>query len=214
MSGEGRLRLKRLLFNLFYPAVLGTFFVSLLPAVEASFQRGLQFSAALDWKLILCLLIVAHFIVDYVFTEEIRAYRLSLFLIDLAVVVLLYAAYVNVHLGEDPPIGVRAIASAMAGVYACFLLWEHLSRLEIGRQPAMTAYEAASAIGFVVLAILRSTTLLALGLAVATLAMIVICGRVLRQYNLRQGIEEGSSQGAVNTIAAPDANRAMRGRRR
>ena len=65
----GPARLKRLVFNLLYPAVLGTFFVSLLPAAVGSLRSGFHL------KTVLCILIVSHFVIDYLFSEEVRDYR-------------------------------------------------------------------------------------------------------------------------------------------
>ena len=186
MREEWSQRLKRLLFNLFYPAVLGTFFFSLLPAVGASIRRGLDFSAAPDWKLILCLLVVAHFFVDYIFTEEVRTYQVRLFMVDLAVVVLLYNAYYGVNLEKPEEIDCRAIALEMTGVYACFLFWKSWNISEIGKQQWMTIYQVAFFLVFLaVWRIWPNVELLAFSLAAATLAMIVVCGRVLRQYHWR-----------------------------
>jgi hypothetical protein len=73
----------------------------------------------------------------------------------------------------------------MAGVYACFLLWEYLERHEIGTHVALTVYESIAAAWFLVAALLwpGADVLLAIGLAVATLAMIIVCGAVLRKYH-------------------------------
>ncbi len=182
-------RLKRMIFNLFYPAVLGTFFVSLLPAALDSVRRGIDLSAGFDWKLLTAFLIVAHFVVDYVFTDEIRLYRAGMFALDLLVIFLLYTAYSSVHLDDGGIFRVRTIALSMSGVYFSFLFWEYLERKEIGRQLVMTAYETFFAIWFLIVGTLwRSPAVLGLSLLAATVMMIIICGNVLREYhaNLRR----------------------------
>jgi len=184
VAGPGRL--KRLIFNLFYPAVLGTFFVSLLPAGLESIRHGIDLSANFDWKLLTALLIVAHFVVDYIYTEEIRFYRAGMFALDLLVILLLYKAYSGVHLNDDGRIRVRTVALSMSGVYFSFLVWEYLERNEIGRQPIMTAYEVFFSIWFLIIGIFwRNPVVLGLSLLAATAMMIIICGNVLRGYHAK-----------------------------
>jgi hypothetical protein len=186
-------RLKRLIFNLFYPAVLGTFFVSLLPAGVESLRRGLDLSTGVDWKLLTSLLIVAHFVVDYIFTEEVRLYKTGMFTLDFVVIFLLYTAYSSVHLGASAIMSIRTIACSMSGVYFCFLLWEYLERREIGRQPVMTAYEAFFAIWFLMVGFLwQSAIVLGVSMLSATAMMIVICGNVLRGYHAGQSNMAGA----------------------
>ena len=175
-----------MIFNLFYPAVLGTFFVSLLPSLFESFRRGIDLSASFDWKLLTALLIVAHFVVDYVFTEEVRLYKAGMFTLDLLVIILLYIAYSSVHLNDGGEFQVKSIALSMSGVYFSFLAWEYLERKEIGKQPAMTAYEAFFAVWFLIVGFLwQGPVVLGLSLLAATALMIIICGNVLRDYHAR-----------------------------
>jgi hypothetical protein len=179
MDSQDRLRFKRLLFNLLYPAVLGTLFVSLLPATADSLRGGVSM------KLAVCWLIVAHFVIDYVFTEEVREYRALTFVLDFLVVVMLYVAFTAVQLEESGPIDARTISFAMAVVYASFIAWEYLSRHEIGSHLVLTAYESAAAIWFLVAGLVwpRNAWVLLLGLSAATVAMLIVCGGVIRTYH-------------------------------
>ena len=190
----GPARLKRLVFNLLYPAVLGTFFVSLLPAAVGSLRSGFHL------KTVLCILIVSHFVIDYLFSEEVRDYRAFTFLLDVAVIVLLYLAYSAVQLGNDDPTDSRAVSLAMAGVYGCFLVWEYLQRNEIGTHPALTVYESIAAVWFLVAGLLwpGADVLLAIGLAAATLAMVIVCGAVLQSYHGGTARADGKEAPAVN----------------
>jgi hypothetical protein len=183
MTDEVKLLLKRLIFNLFYPAILGTLFSNLLPALRASFVRGMDPNASLDWKLILCAVLVGHAIIDYTLAQEIKTYGLYYFGLDLLVVILLYAAYSLTYLGSPAPARSRLVACLLTGVYLCYLGWYHRARHEIGRQPRLVAYEIITAVLLLILAITgAATSLLALVLGAATLAMVVIGSRILREY--------------------------------
>ena len=192
LDSQDSSRLKRLLFNLLYPAVLGTFFVSLLPATAASLHDGMSMKVAVCW------FIVAHFVIDYLFTEEVRKYRALTFLPDLIVVVLLYVAFTAVQLEEPAAIKVRAVSFSMTAVYACFLWWEYLSRHEIGTHRILTVYESVAAIWFLLAGLIcpRSAWVLLVGLGAATIAMLVICGGVVRAYNrvTEPAVMEGARQ--------------------
>jgi hypothetical protein len=121
-------RLQRLMYALLYPAVLGTVFVGLLPALVALLrgqsiagsEMGTEIGIA---KTTLTLGIVLHFVVDYLFAQEVPQYGWRGFVLDLGILLALWAAAGSVHLGSLPAPDVRYVCIALAATYACFLLW-------------------------------------------------------------------------------------------
>lgn len=149
-SNDHTIRLHSLNFNLLYPAVLGTIFYNLLPALAS-----ISGSSIKDAKLWICIAIVFHFAIDYVFVRLVKPYPWFSFLIDLVVLFLLFLAYDALNFSSQKsvpsvPIEVRQFSWALSGVYVAFILWARLMRHEIGRQPVLLAVEIAAAVLFFV----------------------------------------------------------------
>lgn len=180
-------RMKQLMFGLFYPAVLGALLYDILLAGKGVNWLGRL--VASDRKLLTAGLLVLHFVLDFVFTQEVGGYRASVFGLDVAIVVLLFIAYNSIYLNDaGTPMDVGRVAISLSGTYLCFLLWEYLLRTELGFHLDLFIYELAAFILFLSFFLfskfsdLNSKWLVWL-LTLVTIAMGVIGSRILEKYH-------------------------------
>lgn len=125
-------------FGLLYPAVLGTVFVELAGGVRA----GLT---GVKWAFVL--LILGHFLIDYLITSKIPGYGSRKFIIDTAVVLLLGIAFYAINSSESTePVNVPWIAGSVAGIYLLFICWEYLSPPLRAIRSVLVLYEAVFAV--------------------------------------------------------------------
>jgi hypothetical protein len=191
MSTEERNWLGSLMFGLLYPAILGTLFYSLLPEVLKAIRSPWELSALQGVKLLIAFLLVAHFLVDFHFTQQVALktkYSLRLFFLDLAIVLALFVAYETVHLGnreEEPE--VRWVAGAMVVSYILFRIWEFSLRRVIGKNRGLMVYETGIAVLFVLIAVWQNVYALAGVLLLSAVLMYSIGGPVVERFHRRQG---------------------------
>lgn len=178
-----------LMFGLLYPAVLGTFFYSLLPETLEAVRDPLQVSALQGTKLIVAFLLIAHFLVDFYYTQQValetNKYPRAIFLLDLAIVLSLFVAYEMVHLGDqakEPE--VRWIAGAMFVSYLLFRAWEYSMRDVIGESMGLAIYETAAAVLFLLIWVLwPNVYALACALILSAILMYRIGGPVVERFH-------------------------------
>src|SRR5438046_1189251 len=93
-----------MMFGLLYPAVLGTFFYSLLPEALHALRASSEVSGLQLVKLFIAFLLTFHFLVDFYLTQQValetNQYPRKIFLLDLVVVLALFVAYDSVHLDD------------------------------------------------------------------------------------------------------------------
>jgi hypothetical protein len=165
--------LYRLMFGLLYPAVLGSFFFSLLPVLfgvrpEASERVAIG-------KTVAGCLVVFHFIVDFHLTSSLPAGRYSRggFLVDLLILIALFRAFdsLNISRPTQQP-SVRWVAAAMAFTYVLFIAWSFFTLEHIpGR---LLVVEIMGLILFIVVAARRSVPFLCASLFLTSTTMAVI----------------------------------------
>jgi hypothetical protein len=189
-STEGRNWLGSLMFGLLYPAILGTLFYSLLPEALDVVRSPGELSALQGVKLLIAFLLVAHFLVDFYFTQQVALktkYSPRLFLLDLAIVLALFVAYETVHLdnrAKEPE--VRWVAGAMVASYILFRIWEFSLRRVIGKSRGLMVYETGIAILFVLIAVWPNVYALAGALVLSAVLMYSIGGPVVERFHRRQ----------------------------
>jgi hypothetical protein len=147
--------LHRLMFGLLYPAVLGTFFFALLPALIGFRKREVESLPRL--KTITGSLVVLHFIVDFHLTSSLPAetYNPGGFIVDLLIICFLFRAFDALNVSRvTQPIRVSDAATALALTYFLFLAW---SLLTLGVEPANLLLWSAEVAGLVIFLIVRAT---------------------------------------------------------
>jgi hypothetical protein len=177
------------MFGLLYPAVLGTFFYSLLPETLEVVRDPLRVSVLQGTKLMVAFLLIAHFLVDFYYTQQValetKKYPRLIFLLDLAIVLSLFVAYEMVHLDEparEPE--VRWIAGAMFVSYLLFRAWEYSMREVIGKSVGLAIYETAAAVLFLLIWILwPNVYALACALILSAILMYRIGGPVVDRFH-------------------------------
>jgi hypothetical protein len=179
-----------LMFGLLYPAILGTLFYSLLPEALKVVRSPTELSALQGVKLLIAVLLVAHFLVDFYFTQQVALktkYSRRLFLLDLAIVLALFVAYETVHLDDrarEPE--VRWVAGAMVVSYVLFRIWELSLRRVIGKSRGLMVYETVIAILFALIAVWPNVYALAGALVLSAVLMYSIGGPVVERFHRRQ----------------------------
>jgi hypothetical protein len=187
-------RLHVVLFSLFYPAVLGTFFFTLFPEILRFATSPWEFSAWDLGKTGIAVLLVFHFVFDFVYTSEISKYNIKIFMMDLLILVSFFVAYSAVHLGSDSEMDIKTLAGAMAITYFLFRLWAYRVGGIVRDDEALGLYEFGSALLFVIVMVLamvpvaRVVTLLILtfGLLASAVAMWIIAPGTLKAFK-REG---------------------------
>ena len=147
-------RLHSLMYGLFYPAVLGAIFYEWLAEIFANlpkiFNKWLiniivdfpgSLSAFYEWltniivnfsgslsassDVSVAFLIVIHFAIDFVFTQEtpIRTYKWLNFILDLIVLIFLYLAFMSINLSRSEPVNVMGVAVFIACAYIAFIMY-------------------------------------------------------------------------------------------
>jgi len=178
-----------LMFGLLYPAVLGTFFYSLLPETLHAIRSPLQVNSLLGIKLVLSYLLIAHFLVDFHFTQQVAlemdSYPSPIFALDLLIVLALFVSYDTIHLdapGFEPE--VRWSAGAMFFCYVFFRIWEYKMRGAIGGSRSLRLYETAAAIVFLFLALAwPNVYAFAIALLASALLLFVVAGPVVERFH-------------------------------
>ncbi len=137
-SKDGQDRLNSLIFGLFYPAVLGTMFYSLLPFLAEYLnyllnpcQKNPLFPLLpiQKWKIGISFLIVAHFSLDYIFFFLFKKYSGAFFILALFVVLSVYFAFVFFELkNDDPNFSFAKTSISIAFSYVFFIGWTHHNR--------------------------------------------------------------------------------------
>jgi len=188
-------RLHVVLFSLFYPAVLGTFFFTLFPEILRVATSPWELSLWDYGKTGVAVLLVLHFDFDFVYTSEITKYNIKIFLSDLLVLVLFFVAYNAVHLGGKSEMDITTIAGAMGATYLLFRLWAYRVGGIVRDDRALGRYEFGSTLWFVVVMILAMFTvtrlaafwLLTIGLLVSATAMWIIAPGTLQAFERERG---------------------------
>lgn len=172
-------RLRALMFGLFKPAVLGTFFYAVIAAIVDSGSEGVSelFSG---WKPWLAGLIVLHFVLDHMLIEEIVRYRPLAFGIDIGLLLCLVVAFHSVNFGSESPVSVGTVSGSLGLAYLLFVLWEIAMRHELGLLLGLKLLEVSAASWFFLVAFVwRSAALTGFGLLVSTTALVVVGWRSL-----------------------------------
>lgn len=164
-----------LMFGLLYPAVLGSFFYSLLPPLIG--HRNSASEARFNLKTIAASLVVAHFIIDFHLAYSLaRAeYNLGSFILDLFVVGFLFRAFDALNVSEPgQALEVSRVGTAMALTYVFFLAWSLVTLdIETARLPLWAA-EALGAALFLFVRANGSATFLCGSLAVMSVVMVIV----------------------------------------
>ena len=168
--------LHRLMFGLFYPAVLGTLFFSLLSKLSRILTQPRPWVAAgsaTPPKRAAGCLIVLHFVVDFQLTSSIpaRDYTIPGFLVDLLILFTLFLAFDALNIGRPDPIQVRLSAFAIAGTYILFFLWSLVTFEVVRGHMYLWGAEVVGLVLFIFVAIRRNVILFCLGLAIMSLVM-------------------------------------------
>lgn len=185
-----------LMFGLLYPAVLGTFFYSLLPETLQFIRAPMQMDFLQGTKLVLSFLLIAHFLIDFYFTQQVALqtdnYPPIIFALDLLIVLSLFVAYDTVHLdekGTEPE--VRWTAGAMFVSYILFRVWEYKMRGVIGTSRGLSLYESGAAAVFLILWVAWPNVVgLALALLASALLMFFVGGPVVERFHQAQPIDK------------------------
>jgi len=181
-----------LMFGLLYPAVLGTFFYSLLPETLQFLRAPAQMNFLQGTKLALSFLLIVHFLIDFYFTQQVALetdkYPPIIFALDLFIVLSLFVAYDTVHLddkGIEPE--VRWTAGAMFVSYVLFRAWEYKMRGVIGKNRSLSLYESGAAVVFLVLWVAWPNVYgLAVALLASALMMFFVGGPVVERFHQAQ----------------------------
>lgn len=196
-NGSGKLswskneeRLHVVLFSLFYPAVLGTFFFTLFPEILRVVTNPLDLSPWDYGKTGIAVLLVFHFVFDFVFTSEISKYNLQIFVVDFLVLVVFFMAYNSVQLGNELGMDIRTTSGAMGVTYLLFRLWAHRVGGAVRGDRALRIYELSSATWFFAVMILAMFSelylvafwLLTIGLLASAILMWTIAPKTLREF--------------------------------
>ncbi len=177
------------LFGLLYPAVLGAMLYALLP-ITSSILFSAQWHQLRDDKLILSVLVVSLFVIDYlymtVFTEVVRAtpraaYNWVRLLVDLGVVLCLYVAFDAVALGREGETSTARLSGALAITFLLFLWWVWCYRSVLINRVALGAFEVVFFIMFVCLVVWPSEGVLMVTLGAACIGMTWLCGHETQQ---------------------------------
>ena len=190
-------RMHVVLFSLLYPAVLGTFFFTLLPEIAMVVTGTWDFSRWSSGKVWIAILLVLHFVLDYVYTAEVPKYNRSIFTLDLLLLVSFFVSYQAVNLDSPSSLDIKTAAGAMGITYLLFRLWAHRVGRAVLEDRRLNNYEFASAFWFVGVMIVAmgptlhrvSVWLLAIGLIVSAGAMYTIAPRTLQEIERESGPE-------------------------
>ena len=107
------------MMSLFFPAVLGTIFVEHLPLVLnlASIPENIV-------AFLISLSLLIHFCVDFIYTENAKAYNILTFGVDLLILLFLYASFNAVnYLEHREELKYSKVAEYMAIIYGLFIVW-------------------------------------------------------------------------------------------
>lgn len=207
-----------LMFGLLYPAVLGTFFYSLLPEAFALMREPGEFGALRLAKLAIALLLVLHFVFDFYFTQQVALeasrYSGKEFFFDLLIVISLFVAYETTHLGDKEVGGKEVepevvwVAGALCFSYVLFQIWERRMKPVIGVNLRLNIYEISAAIVFFLIALfLPRLDVLAVAIFVSAVCMFFIARpivfRVRNELRLMHGNGESCKEGETANPAAP-----------
>ena len=181
-----------LMFGLLYPAVLGTFFYSLLPEMLQCLREPLHVDLPQGTKLGLSFLLIVHFLVDFYFTQQValetkRYYPAGTFALDLCVVLALFVAYDTIHLDDRSEPEIRWAAGAMFFAYVLFRIWGRQMESAIGKRLALRYYEIGSAAAFLLIALFwPKAYAFAVALLGSTLLMWFIGGPIVLEFHHSQ----------------------------
>lgn len=131
-----------LMFELFYPAVLGTIFYNLLPFIW-DFQDRLGLSEPyVICKLLIGILILCHFAVDFLLARSIQSYNCVAFLIDGVVLFLLFKVFDSLNIPNvGVQISVRESYICYCAIFICYLFWTILERQEHTHLSRLVSFE-------------------------------------------------------------------------
>ena len=167
--------LHRLMFGLLYPAVLGTFFFSLLPVLFGTGSDKIERPSTT--KTLTGCLVVLHFIVDFHLASSLppKEYSLGGFILDLLILGFLFRAFNALNIcWSHEPLSVRGAATAIAMTYGLFLVWSFLTlEVTLERLPLWTA-EAAGLIVFIIVRSSKSISFLCWSLIIFSSIMAVL----------------------------------------
>ena len=172
----------QLMFELFYPAVLGSLFYNLLPLLWDVLSGARLSEEYALWKLLLAVLIVFNFATDFLLAKAIRDYTSVTFLIDIVVLFLLFKAFDSINVSDsDAWISARSFCLSYCGTFMCFLLWAICKWKEHGRPWHLVCFEIVVIAWFAILswflpdadrpATLRELCVLAGSVLIVTIAL-------------------------------------------
>jgi hypothetical protein len=167
--------LHRLMFGLLYPAVLGTFFFSLLPALFGGPNQTTGRPAT--GKTVAGCLVVLHFVVDFHLTSSLpsKDYSFGGFVVDLLILIALFQAFDALNVSRiDQSLDVRRAATALALTYILFLAWSFLTLEATLDYLPLWCAEATGLLIFTMVAIRRSESFLFWSLIVMSSLMAVL----------------------------------------
>lgn len=205
--------LHRLMFGLLYPAVLGSFFFLLLPAVFGA--RTETSDRVPIGKNLTGWMVVLHFIVDFHLTSSLPAgcYRRDGFLIDLLILIALFKAFDSLNVSRSTrQLNVRWAAVAIAMTYALFLLWSFYTLEDMPGRRNLLIVETVGLILFIIVATRRSAFFLGGSLLLMSITMTAVGSplvgslRDVREYTCPAKTPVGPA--AREAVKAPPAGRA------
>ena len=183
-------RLKSVMFDLCYPAVLGTFFYALFPEFRALLTEPWSTTVDTLGKVALASLLVFHFIFDYLYTKEIKKYGRRIFALDFCILISLFIAYDAINLGGVIDADVDIAASSLSVTYLFFRLWAFRVGGAIWKDKELAAYEIGAVVVFFAIAVIAkiagdglwSIGLLVCALGISAIGMIVTAPKTLARF--------------------------------
>jgi hypothetical protein len=177
--------------------VLGTFFFTLFPEIARVATSPWDLSLWDLGKIAAAVLLVFHFVFDYVYTSEILIYNVKIFLVDFLILVSLFVAYSAVNLGGESEMDITTTAGAMGITYLLFRLWARRVGGSVRDGRVLRNYEFGTAFCFIVAMIiavfptlrLSAFWFLLIGLLGAALAMWTIAPRILKTFKREHGVD-------------------------
>jgi hypothetical protein len=166
------------MYNLLYPAVLGSMFYALLPPLGDIINHLAWNRLVEEPKLLLGILVVAHYAIDYLCAQKFRPYGRRAFLLDLAVIFSLFLAFnaidlpANILVADKETVNVPLIAKYLTSSYGLFILWALLLWKELPRRGIVLAVETLGLLWFGFVWLKEAPVLaLTVGLILLTVAM-------------------------------------------
>lgn len=152
MEAIGGEYLYKLMFSMYYPAVLGSVFYSFLQYLNQERNQPATI------KLYLTFLVVLHFSLDFLAIErlEASAYSGISFGIDLLVIIAMFKAFFHVRLASpEREIDSRELSQSLGAAYLLYVAWTLHNRAIIDPFGVVIAFDAAFAALYLLIGYLR-----------------------------------------------------------